>query len=286
MRAHLNDTTIFFDVDGAGVDGQRERPTIVALHGGPGLDHGCLRAGLRYLRELAQVVYVDLRGQGRSGRPPLETCTIEQSADDVAALCRLLGIAKPVVLGHSAGGFVAMHLAVRHPSLAGGLLLCNTSPTLAPLPDEGEPHPTLAARAPADVNEIAGRFFGGDTSDAMLAAYMEKVSPYYAGPSHMDVPPRMFAASTMSLDVMRYFFANLASSYDVRPMLASIEVPTVVVVGRYDWVCPPVAGRTIARGIPGATLVEIETAGHFTYAEEPARFRSTVASFLETLTRP
>src|SRR5687768_2937414 len=140
MQLEINGTQIYFDVDGAELaldDGQLEaRPTIVALHGGPGFDQGYLRPGLGPLREDAQVVYVDLRGQGRSGRPPLETCTLEQTADDVAVLCKTLGIAKPVVLGHSAGGFVALHLALRHPDLARALILVDSSPTLAPIVDD------------------------------------------------------------------------------------------------------------------------------------------------------
>ena len=131
MRAQLNGTELFYDVVG---ERSGDRPTMVALHGGPGFDHRYLRPGLDPLAAWAQVVYVDLRGQGRSGRPPMASCTLEQMADDVAALCRRLGIDRPVVLGHSAGGFVALHLAVRHPGLAGGLILVHTAPTLARCP--------------------------------------------------------------------------------------------------------------------------------------------------------
>src|SRR4051812_2004823 len=91
MLIRVNQTEIFFDVMGAGLaalDGGLEpRPTMVVLHGGPGFDHGYLRPGLDPLQNQCQLIYVDLRGQGRSGRPPIETSTIEQMADDVAALC-------------------------------------------------------------------------------------------------------------------------------------------------------------------------------------------------------
>lgn len=75
-------------------------------------------AGLDPLAAAAQLVFVDLRGQGRSSRPPLATCTLEQMADDVAELCHALGITSPVVFGHSAGGFIALHLALRHQDCA------------------------------------------------------------------------------------------------------------------------------------------------------------------------
>ena len=71
-------------------------------------------------KDIAQIIYVDLRG--RSGRPPLETATLEQMADDVAELISMLGIRMPYVFGDSAGGFVAMHLALRHPGSVAGLI--------------------------------------------------------------------------------------------------------------------------------------------------------------------
>src|SRR5262245_44575537 len=131
MRTNINGTELYFDVEGASLvpDGMtmRERPTIVVLHGGPGLDHTLYKPWLTPLTEIAQIVYLDHRGQGRSGRPSLETCTAKQMADDVAAFCRTLGVENPVILGHSFGGFVALQLAVRHPGLSAKLILMNTA---------------------------------------------------------------------------------------------------------------------------------------------------------------
>jgi len=286
MRAHVSGADIHFDVEGAGLHlgaaGLSEVPTILALPGGPGIDHGYLRPGLAPLARDAQIVYVDPRGHGRSGRPSLETCTPEQMADDVAALCAHLGIARPVVLGHSAGGFIALHLAVRHPALARGLVLCDTSPTFAPLPD-GEPRPTLAARATPEVAKVAGRLFGGDFSDEAMQLFAEKVGPFYAGPEHMDVPPPLFALSQINGQLMGHFFKTLAPRYDMRPSLGEVRAPTLVVVGRHDWVCPPVASRTLARGIAGARLVVLEESGHFGFSEEPAAFQQAVRGFLAGL---
>ena len=84
-------------------------------------------------------------------------------ADDVAALCAALGIERPVVFGHSAGGFVALHLALRHPELPAGLILCHTAPTLAPLPDP-HPPPGPAERGGPEAAAAAARLFGGDFS--------------------------------------------------------------------------------------------------------------------------
>lgn len=283
MRARLHGTEIYFDVEGSElhrVDGAwKMRPTIIALHGGPGFDQGYLRPGLGPLRDHAQIVFVDLRGQGRSAGPALETCTLEQMADDVAALSEHLGIERPVVFGHSAGGFVALHLALRHPDRCGGLILCDSSPTLARIEDD-VPRPTLDSRAPPEVAAIAQRFFGGDMSPETMAKFSEHVSPYYGGPSHMDVPAKLFALSVLNTEIVAHFFGQLAARYDLRTQLGDIRMPTLVMVGRYDWVCSPAASRAMARAIPGANLVELTESGHFGFSEEPERFMEAVASFL------
>jgi len=143
MRVSVGGTVLYVDVEGAQlrVAGDRlvERPTVVVLHGGPGFDQGYLRPGLAPLAEHARLVFVDLRAQGRSERVPVRSCTPERMADDVAELCDVLGLDAPFVLGHSAGGFVALQLALRHPRTPGGLILCSTTPTLAPLHDPDPP---------------------------------------------------------------------------------------------------------------------------------------------------
>jgi proline iminopeptidase len=286
MLAWVNGTQLYVDVDGPQLRVERgklaERPTLVVLHGGPGFDQGYLRPGLGALRDRAQVVFLDLRGQGRSGRPPIDSCTLEQMADDVAAVCTGLGLEDPVVFGHSAGGFVALHLALRHQGVARALVLCDTSPTLAPLPDD-DPPPGLAERATPQAITIAERMFGGDFSTETFAEFAQLVAPYYASPLHMDVPGPLLALSRFSPDVAAHFFTALAARYDVRGQLHSIQTPTLVIEGEADWVCPPAGARALAAGISGAELVLIPHAGHFPFSEEPQAFKEIIAEFLEAL---
>lgn len=284
MRITVNGTDLYVDVDGPQlrVAGDRlvEVPTVVVLHGGPGFDQGYLRPGLGQLSAVARMVFVDLRSQGRSGRPPVATCTLEQMADDVAALCDRLGIVAPTVFGHSAGGFVALHLALRHPATVSRLILCSTSPTLAPLTDP-DPPPGPAQRTSPEAVAVAGKLFGGDFSAATVEAFNRLVAPAYAGPKHMHVPEKLFALSRFEPAVAGHFFPALAAEYDVRDRLPEIAVPTLVVVGREDWVCPPVASRILASSVPSAQLAEIADAGHFPFSEEPTAFGSAVTGFLD-----
>src|ERR1700733_14324423 len=96
---------LFVDVEGLGLvpDGSsmREKPTLILLHGGPGFDHSSFKPLFTRLANLAQVVYYDHRGHGRSDRRPAEEWTLDTFADDVVRLCDALGIVKPIVLGQS-----------------------------------------------------------------------------------------------------------------------------------------------------------------------------------------
>jgi pimeloyl-ACP methyl ester carboxylesterase len=156
-------------------------------------------------------------------------------ADDIAAVILKLGLGRPVVFGHSAGGFVGLHLALRHAVAVGGLVLCNTTPTLVPFPDD-DPPPGLAERATPEALEVAGRMFGGDFSPGW-DRFISLVAPYYAAPNHTDVPQRVLELSAFAPEIAQHFFTSLAPTYDVRPRLGEIRVPTLVVVGRHDWVC-------------------------------------------------
>jgi proline iminopeptidase len=275
VRVDVNSIQLYFDVEGPELaieDGALyRRPTVVVLHGGPGFDQGYLRPGLRPLAEDAQLVFVDLRGQGRSAPAAIESCTLERMADDVAALCRQLGIERPTVFGHSAGGFVALQLALRQPDLPAGLILCDSAPTLAPLPDD-DPPPSLAERAGPEAVTAAERLFAGDFSAATLQAFQRLVVPHYAAPAHTDVPAQLMSLSRLSAEIAGHFFSELAARYDLRERLSEIAMPTLVIVGRYDWVCPPAASRAMADAIPGARLLELPDAGHFGFSETPEPF--------------
>ncbi len=89
------------------------KPVLLCLHGGPGLDHSTLKPVLSSLSDMAQVIYLDQRGHGRSDRSSREHWTLAQWADDVREFCNVLGIENPIVLGVSFGGYVAMTYAIR-----------------------------------------------------------------------------------------------------------------------------------------------------------------------------
>lgn len=156
------------------------------------------------------------------------------------------------------------------------------APTLAPLPDDNPP-PGLAERSSAEAVQVAARLFDGDLSAETFTAFGRLVVPFYAGPLHTDVPGRLIPLSGFAADVAQHFFGQLAAGYDLRPRLAQIPAPSLVIVGSYDWICPPVASGALAAGIPDARLVVVRDAGHFPFSEEPAIFHDAVCAYLQEL---
>src|SRR5216117_2530931 len=96
MHIDMNGTRLWFDVDGAALvpDGaeMRLRPTVVLVHGGPGVwDHSYFKPDFAPLAERAQIVYLDLRGHGRSDWGDIATFSFEACADDIRAFCDTVG---------------------------------------------------------------------------------------------------------------------------------------------------------------------------------------------------
>ncbi len=131
MHVLVNGVRLFFDIEGAKLvpDGpvMREKPTLLLLHGGPGFDHSIYKPAYSALSDIAQIIYLDHRGNGRSEDGPPESWNLPQWGDDVRAFCDVLGIARPIFLGVSFGGMVALaYAATRHPAHPCRLVLIST----------------------------------------------------------------------------------------------------------------------------------------------------------------
>src|SRR5262249_44892884 len=73
----------------------RQKPTLLLLHGGPGFDHSLYKPAYSALADVAQIIYLDHRGNGRSDWGAKEAWTLAQWGDDVVGFCAALGIERP-----------------------------------------------------------------------------------------------------------------------------------------------------------------------------------------------
>ena len=276
MHIEVNGTRLWFDVDGPALvpGGPRmlERPTVILVHGGPGsYDHSYFKPHFAALTGEAQIVYLDLRDHGRSARNDPAGWSFEVCADDLRAFSDTLGIVRPVVLGHSMGGFVAMLYGTRHPGHAGALIL---SSTLARFDLERLVEGVRRVAGDA-VAELARRDFGGD---AVSAEEWARVFAAF-GP---HVPDSDELSRRLQNRAVGAHGINLLREFDVIDQLARIACQTLICVGEVDAVTGVDAAQEIVNALRTgiARLEIIEGAGHFPWLDNPERFWSTVREFV------
>jgi proline iminopeptidase len=275
--AAVNGTELFYLVEGSG-------PPCVVLHGGLGFDHTYMRSSLRPLEDVLEMIYLDQRGNGRSGRPTLDTITIPQLAADVDALREHLGHERIALLGHSYGGFVALEYATTYPDRVSHLVLEDTSPG-AFEPTDAE----LAERAdPSWVTpEVQAAFeaFGSTTAsghvptDDRFREMLPTLAPMYLYKSDPSTLAGLLADAIIDAQVALHSMTVALPGWSVADKLDRITARTLVLCGRYDLLTTPECAKRLSTAVPGAELVWFESSGHFPSVEEPEAFEAAVRSF-------
>jgi pimeloyl-ACP methyl ester carboxylesterase len=285
MHVLVNGVRLFFDVEGAGLvpegPGMRQKPTLLMLHGGPGADHSIYRPDYSALSDIAQVIYLDHRGNGRSDDGPREMWTLAQWGDDVRAFCDALGIVDPIVLGASFGGMVALAYATRHPAHPAKLVLISTAASGG---SALERRIALFERfGGAEVGALARRRFvemqGHDA--ASLEAWRRLALPhYFRTPRDPDVARRGINRP----EVLAWFTRAGGESltFDLRADLHRIRCPTLVMGGEDDPIHPIESQAEIAAALP-PHLVQFERfpdCGHAVIPDAPERGLAVIREFI------
>lgn len=272
MRIEVNGCRLYVDVVGSGLveDGPRmvERPVVFLLHGGPGFDHSSMKPSYDPLSDVAQLVYYDHRGQGRSDKDRAENWNLDQWADDLRGLIEVLGVEEPIVLGLSFGGFVAQNYAIRHADRLHKLILASTVPRVVfqTVFDAFQKFGGDAAR------EAAEKFWSGPNPENTID-YMTTCIPLY---SQTEADPDAARRAVMALEVLSHFSKpdGEHSRFDFRESLKSIACPTLVTSGELDPITPIEAMREFTECIPKEHL-RFETfagCGHGVHRDDPAAF--------------
>lgn len=282
MYIEVNNARLFVDINGAKSvplgNTMVERPVLFLLHGGPGLDHTSFKPSLDELSEVAQLVYVDHRGNGRSQDTGPSTYNIAQMADDVEALRMVLGYQRIQVLGWSFGGFVALNYAVRYPANLEALIPLTTAANLD-LPAEA--WEIAAARAtPEQIEKLPRLFEGAIETEEELADWWRVCLPLYFYRAPDGICDEILDRTQLRLEVTNYMMANELPKFNLVPQLGNISAPTLVISGRHDWVTPVSQGEVIASRIPGARQEVFEHSGHFPVIEEHGRCLSLLCDFV------
>jgi 3-oxoadipate enol-lactonase len=216
-------------------------------------------------------VAIDLPGYG--DRPKVDRMDFEGLAADVEATIERLGLAHPVLVGHSMGGMVAQTALRRRPDgYAAAVLVC-TSPA-----------------------------FGNASGDFQRTFVAERLAPLDAGKTMAEVARAVVGAMGPDPDpggralAIEAIAATMESTYraavhclvgfDERANLGAIRIPILCLAGEHDRMAPPSGMERMAGKIAGAGYIQLSGVGHFPNLEAPAAFDAAVIEFLHHIPEP
>src|SRR4029453_2557772 len=246
---------------------QGDGPAVVLIHGYP----FNLSMGGEQVVPLSidyRIITPDLRGHGDSEVSPATT-TMNQMAQDVAALMDVLGIRHATIGGLSMGGYVALAFYDLFPNRADRLLLADT-------------------RAQADTDE--GKTARAEQAKKILAEGMagivDTMLPKLLSPATVSKNPGIVKrVREMMLQTNPEGAAaalrGMAEREDQTERLSRIKVPTLIIVGGQDPITPVADSEKMHGKIAGAKLVIIENASHVSNIEQPEQFNHAVKEFLD-----
>jgi len=264
-RIQVGDLNISVSVVGHG-------PPVVLLHG-----FACgKRMWLHQIRALKQrfrVVAYDQRGHGLTDAPAAAThYSASLLARDLVGVLDALKIERTAIVGFSLGGGPALALAAGKPERVSHLVLADVG--------AGADDPIKLEAMARRWGDLIGR---SDVDELVCDMLRSELFKLYA---RRNLRRRNHMAALIRatpIDGLRFtlseVLAKRKSLFRLTGVLKSIHVPTLVMVGQYDYVCSK-AARLMAQTIPNATLKVIGNSGHMSPLEQPAAFNAALTQFL------
>lgn len=274
----LNGVDIHYTVRGSG-------PVMLAHSGGPGTD-ARLWDNFADIDDFVTVVALHPRGSGLSGPASDDAYILPDYAADLEALRLYLGLAKPLVMGWSHGGMVVQQFAFTYPDSLSKLILFDTSAYIGEfLSDmdaavqEFKDEPWFEKSFAALKAEWDGKY---ETDEDMARLWAQEMKFYF---KKFDERAEAYHQRTKDLPVriapLKTFNDKEAATMDLRPQLKNIKVPTLIIVGRHDFITNIAMAEEMLKHIPNARLEIFEDSGHFAFVEEPEKFYRVIKDFVE-----
>lgn len=256
---------------------------ILVIHGGPGLDSNYMRPWFDGLHDgRHRVMYVDLRGHGRSDSPPdSEGYTLSATAGDISSLLARVSPNEPsVVIGHDFGAAVALTLAASHPEHVRKLVLVSPLRDGLQIRSMGDRTRNVlgasGAAAIANLSTAQGTLRDPRQLKTLFAAL---------GPMWWAQPPSPSLLDSLTRSVQYHgtadenFLAQLVL-WDGRAVARNVRAPTLVIAGSADRTTLPIESRQIADSLAHGRFAEIPAAGHLPFVEQSQRFLMVLRPFI------
>ncbi len=250
-------------------------PALLFLHGGPGMnDYGRLLSD-----EVAVSRFISFQQRGVTPSTTAGPFTVEQHVADAIAVLDDRAVDKALVLGHSWGAHLALHLAVAQPDRVAGLVIVDG---LGVIGDDGggsELGAALAARllpsAAEKMQELLAELGDSTPTDDFVARQFDLLwGSYFADPANALAPPELRFSAITNLATMASVREHLADGF--ADSLRSISVPVISVLGAQSPM-PVSQGELTAARIPNAEVRVIPEAGHLPWHEQPGCVAAALA---------
>ena len=275
--ADINGTKLYVKEIGKG------EPVIV-IHGGPGLFHDYFLPHMEKLAKNRKLIFFDQRGNGRSEVPLNSgTYTLKNLVDDIEGIRKYYKLEKVNLLGHSFGGFLAMHYAVKYPEHMKSLVLMNTAPASSDLMMQAilnkqsrysKEDTAALGKLMTDPRfmkgdpEVVGKFFRiAEKFSVSDSKFLDEV---FSVPFTENTARNMLMINQLS----RQIFAD----YDIHDLLPGIPCPTLIVHGLNDFI-PLESSKKIQRAVKGSELAVIKNCAHYPFIETPEQLFPLLEDF-------
>lgn len=233
------------------------RKNLVFIHGA-GSNSSVWAYQYAKLHRTFNIAAVNLPGHGESGGKGEPE--IGLYARDVKEILDVLGLARPVIAGHSMGAAITLSIAAHLPESVSGIVLAGASATL-----------------PVNPDIIAGL---ADNPDAALDMIGKFSVDKENRPKLLDAV--RVSLSSSGIDILSSDM-QACNRVDLTADLAKISVPALVICGASDKMTSPEASKTLAAQIRGARLTMIEGAGHMVMMERPDEFNDAITNFCQEM---
>jgi len=238
------------------------------------------------LRQHLKLYFVDMKWFANDYEPEdLEAVTIAGIVEDVEQIRRHLGLERPILMGHSIHGAIAVEYAKRYPDKIASLVVIG-SPAAFGNAVYQEKAAALWQTASEERKAIQQENWGKVTEadrltgkEATAAAY-NRASPQYWYDPHYDAN-WLWEGMTVHTEVTNNLFKRVFANYDMFDPPRPIPVPVFVAMGKYDYVIPYTLWQASYESIPDFTLKLFEKSGHTPQLEESAVFDEKLLDWIK-----
>ena len=262
------------------------RPVAVLLHGGPGSNINAVWPDLQDIANDRRIVMYDQRGGGRSEivKDP-KRLTARDHVRDLEALRATLGLKRFALVGESWGALLAVLYAFEHPDRVERLLLLGPAPPTRTMMNRRLDESDAAMGMRAKLAAVAREMPEATDPIATCTAFFDLYTRQFFAHAENIARRRGSSCHGPTEGVRNYFVVNEATfaslgDYDVRPQLAKLTAPTLVIEGERSIPSTVESARAFAAALPNAQLLLVADAGHYPQVERPDVFVPAVHAFL------